>query len=225
MIKYWLVIFVAINSVCSYAQNSSGFLPIYTDKNLFTSDIVLLYQQGYQDEQLTKNNLYPYIVYENAGKERKEWLFDGFLLLTAIDNEGFQYTNVGKSKSATKSEWEKIIKWNFKEDQAIDAINKIIDEVGDEIGDPLRKRKIFLSIPEPIKTTNAWGILNGKLLNFNNHEDRVAACKWFISRTQEEWSKLSPDNLELAGYYWTTEYLADSKKLLKEIKSTLNEKN
>ncbi len=98
--------FVLICSIHLFGQGSPGFLPLHTEQNSFASDIVLLYQQGYADEQLSKKNLLSYIVYENKNTKRKQWLFDGFLFITAIDNQGYQYTSVGKDKSATIRNWE-----------------------------------------------------------------------------------------------------------------------
>jgi len=214
--------FVLICSIHLFGQGSPGFLPLLTEQNSFASDIVLLYQQGYVNEQLSKKNLLSYIVYENKNTKRKQWLFDGFLFITAIDNQGYQYTNVGKNKSAKKREWEKVIEWNFRKDYSIDGIDKIIDEYGDESGYPIRKRKIFLSIPEPIKNRENWGALDGKKLDFHYDQDRIAACKWFISRNMEEWKKLNPTSIELGGFYWITEYAKESELIIKEIKSILN---
>ncbi|NNG27360.1 MAG: DUF4855 domain-containing protein, partial [Ignavibacteriaceae bacterium] len=110
---------ILICSIHLFSQESPGFLPLYTEQNSFASDIVLLYQQGYTDEQLSKENLLSYVVYESKSTKRKQWLFDGFLFITAIDNQGYQYTSVGKNKSAQKREWEKVIEWNFQKDSSI----------------------------------------------------------------------------------------------------------
>lgn len=218
-----LYILISFYSFYAFGQITTGYLPLYTEHNSFASDIVLLYQQGYRSEELNKTNLLPYVIYEDRKGERKEWLYDGFLFITAIDNEGIQYTNVGKNKSAQRTEWEKVIEWNFEKNKAIDGLDKLIDEIGTEIGYPVRKRKVFLSIPEPIKNENNWGIINGKKLDFKSDEDRFMACNWFISKTIEEWKKLSPKNLEFAGYYWITEYIKDSEGIISQMKSTLSE--
>ena len=58
---------------------------------------------------------------------------------------------------------------------------------------------------DTMSSTTYWGALDGRQLDFNRNEDRIAACKWYIDRVRERFARGSYEHIELAGFYWLRE--------------------
>lgn len=164
----------------------------------------------------------PYVVWENNGK--KEWLFDGFLLGDSHDNEGNSFMMGHGSTAALKIHWEKWVNMIFTNDRFVSSLNSSISKYSTSMGQPSRKRKIIVSIPEPLTQAAEWGEVGGKMLNMMKDEDRLVAVKWFIDLVTEKFKQGNYANVELEGFYWVAEELAYTKTILPEVAKYLRDK-
>lgn len=185
--------------------------------SLSITDLMLIYQGGTHRSAWTVDQLLPYVTYADRTGRDEHWLFDGFLFIEFKDNRGFEYAHGYKQRPARKQEWAWLLQRNFEKGVAIDALEQTCSAVANRISAPARKRKIVLTLPEPIIGQTDWGSLDGRALDFNKEEDRIAACSWYIDQVLSLWKALSPRNLELAGFYWVAEYGSESKTILPRI--------
>ena len=194
-------------------------------KNLLSiTDLVLIYGGGaHRTVDWNAEHFTPYVSYTDR-KGKEHWLFDGFLMLEIIDGKGKIFATGYNGTPATKSEWQSLVDYYFTSGICIDALNKCVDEKNRVIGNPPRKRKIIIGIPEPIVTgpntryeqisANYWGDVNGKKLDFNDQDDRITACKWYIDYVIALFDENKFSSLELAGFYWIAETAGHTKSIL-----------
>lgn len=170
-------------------------------------DMVLIYTGGsIRKTHFDVNKFRPYVSVENK-KGTQDWLFDTFLFLELIDNDKYlyYYRGLDPQKYATKIEWKRVLENYFIKDQAISALDKQISNIKNINNQPDVKRNVVIAIPDPILDQKNWGEINGKTLDFANHNDRLNACKWYIDYAEKLFKQLAPQNLELIGFYWTLE--------------------
>ena len=107
----------------------------------------------------------------------------------------------------------------FAEGNALHALNAQIDAVlkSEQIKEKFEKRKIVLSLPEPIPSQTDWGVLNGRPLRFSNKRDRLDACIWYVDYAEEMFRKEKLDHLELVGFYWLAEEATNSRDLAGDV--------
>ena len=187
--------------------NEENYLPLYSEKNDEIVDLVVMPYGGESRLSYTKEQLIPYLFRYNRNGEL-EWLFDGFLFYedrTDLgDGHAFeQHAYLFQKDRARKSEWEWLLDRIFTSGKSLSALNELIQEtvVREEIM-PSRKRKIILSIPEPLSGQLDWGDLNGKVLDFANDSDRVEAVRWYIDQLVDRFQAARYEHLELSGFYW-----------------------
>lgn len=162
-----------------------------------------------------------YVSYvDKSGKE--QWLFDGFLFIEFCNTgrgDGIKWSyctgySQGDNKSAGKQLWLELINYWFKSESGFYALEQAVSEAASRIGEPSYKRKVVVSIPDPIlhlqyddlnTTTRYWGELNGKELDFNEPKDRLAACSWFADEILTRFNKAGFKNIELDGFYYIAE--------------------
>jgi hypothetical protein len=193
------------------------YTPILQSDSLSITDLVLIYQGGTHRLPWSTDQFLPYVSYNDRERAKEQWLFDGFLFIEFKDNRGYEYAHGYKQRPARKEEWLWLIQRNFEKDVAVEALDRACADVAERIGTPARKRKIILTLPEPIIGQSDWGSLNGRALDFNKPDDRIAACAWYVDQALNAWSALSPKNLELSGFYWVAEYGSESKTILPRI--------
>ena len=191
---------------------------------LENKDMVLLYSGGSHrnykwDEELVE----PYVTYKDrSGKEH--WMFDSFLFLEIHNGEGKSFASGYQPVPANQQDWKKLVDHYFQSRYCLGALNRSIESAKERIGKPTEKRKVVIGIPEPIKTQTVWGSLsNGLMLDFSISSNRVSACKWYIDYTRQKFSELNYENIELAGFYWIAEEATNTRAILKEICSYLND--
>lgn len=195
-----------------------------TTKSTTIRDMILIYDGGaHRSIKWDKDHFAPYVSLENE-KGSKDWLFDGFLFLEIHDGtRGF--ASYYKDLAARKVEWTNLVDNYFREGNAIMALNDQIAEVLDKsTKKSFSKRKIVVTVPEPIPNQTDWGEINGKQMDFSKQEDRLAACKWFMDYVIESFNKANPKHLELAGFYWVAEEATNSRDLVKDVADYSNEK-
>lgn len=209
---------------------------------LSSTDMVLIYGGGHHRNpyRWNKEILKDYVIYEDkSGKSH--WLFDSFLLLEFMDPDinggagktlitGYKY-NGNYMPSANKQDWENLINYYFSDNSGAGAIDEAIEEVKKTLGEPKRARTIIVGIPEPItclysetKTGGStyWGEIGGEQLDFSNTNDRIKACKWYIDKVIEKFKAMKYLNIRLAGFYWVAEQSSQTKDILYEISSYIN---
>jgi len=89
---------------------------------------------------------------------------------------------------------------------------------------PTRKRKIILSLPEPMSGQKDWGNLNGKEMDFSVDADRLSALQWYINEIIYRFTEKNYRHIELAGFYWTKESDDLSERLVSPISQYINSK-
>lgn len=197
---------------CAYIVNGQQYLPLSSPKTNYIADLALIYQGGIHRPDWTKEQIAPYVYRTEHSKT--DFLFDGFLFIEFKDGKGKDYS-IGYEKEHTgKVEWSWLLDRNFEEGKAISALNEVLADLKKQDIKPVRKRKVVLTLPEPIFGQQNWGVLKGKALDFNKEEDRMAACKWYIDDAIQRWKKAGFDELELAGFYWVAEQSSDGQHLI-----------
>lgn len=238
--KLWAVLTASVLLLGhAEARPERKALPV---KELTASDMVLIYAGTKQSSFWDVEHMDDYVTGTDS-TGRKQWLFDGFLLLEIRDigngsaevafDPGHKDLHGNVLQAATKVDWLRMIGYYFSEGHAIDAIEKSVEKAAREIGNPPTKRQVVIAIPNPIIYKNPiarsggtayWGTLKGEILDFANDEDRFRACRWYIDRILEEYAKRDYKHVELAGFYWITEEDVNTRTLPDEIAGYLREK-
>ena len=180
--------------------------------------LILIYDGGaHRTIRWSPEHFSPYISAMKEGEEK--WLFDGFLFLEIKDGQGRGFASGYEKLPARKIEWEHLLRNYFTEGNAIHALNSQIDSVlkSGLIKDRFQKRKIVLSLPEPIPSQTDWGMLEGRPLLFTNKEDRLDACKWYIEYAEELFRNANFAHVELIGFYWLAEEATNSRDLARDV--------
>lgn len=187
------------------------------------SDMVLCYGGSAHRKpfQWDKERFSAYVSCEDAeGKE--QWLFDGFLFLEFCNlnrGDGMYWSyctgySAGHNRSAGRDLWQEQIDYWFAEGCGFNALEEAVAETAKRIGKPSHKRKVVLSIPDPIlhkqyddlsSPTQYWGELDGRQLDFANPQDRADACKWFADEVVKRFRKSHFKYIELDGFYKISE--------------------
>lgn len=204
------------NSKYSWEKNRTSLLE--------NNDMVLLYAGGshrpyHWDEQLVE----PYVTYKDKSGE-EHWMFDSFLFLEIHNGVDKSFATGYKPIPANKQDWEKLIDHYFQSKICMGALEKSIESAKKRIGEPAEKRKVVIGIPEPIKSQKNWGSIreHGTMLDFSRLNDRIIACEWYIDYAREKFNEMNFKNIELAGFYWIAETASDTKEILSDLSSYLN---
>lgn len=188
-------------------------------------DLALIYQGGTHRIDWTAEQFGPYLTWTDPETKKEQWLFDGFLFLEFKSNTGFMFAKGYGHKPADKEEQLWYLERIFEKGKSVHALDEALGEKIAQIGTPPRPRRVVLTLPEPITTTENWGELDGKKLDFKNTEDRIAAVRWFMDLLIERWEKEGFKNLELAGFYWVAEEMGDSdQELMQAVSKNIHER-
>ncbi|MDD4631583.1 DUF4855 domain-containing protein [Petrimonas sp.] len=188
-----------------------------THNNEVPQHLVLIYDGGsHRSIQWDSEHFVPYVSTEVNGEAN--WLFDGFLFLEIKDGQGRGFASGYEKQAARKVEWENLLHNYFRDDNAIHALNKQIGNIRKKNSNKeFTKRKIVLSLPEPIPGQVDWGIIDGRPLRFSNKKDRLDACKWYINYAEELFRNANLENVELVGFYWLAEEATNSRDLALDV--------
>lgn len=204
-------------------------LPTMTLTYAKATDMILIYSGAVNRPDWTEEELEPFVTFKNQDSGEEDWLFDGFLLINSGDGAGRYYVapvNEAQRQRelGRKKEWEDQLDRQFKTDNAIDALNKLVTKKSAQIGAPARKRQVVICLPEPAPGQKDWGVLDGRQMDFSSENDRYTALKWYIDEIIKRWTALNPQNLTLAGFYWTAESAYISQNMLPTVKSYIKQK-
>ena len=141
-------------------------------------DLVLIYDGG--EHRTVKWNAGQFADYVATDGETPEWLFDGFLFLEIHSGTGLSYASGYTPTPARKQDWITLIDKYLTPGRDIAALNECVGTMRERIPGPFHRRKIVLSLPEPIPGQTDWGEIDGRNLDFNDDADRTAACIWYI---------------------------------------------
>ncbi len=207
-------------------ENTFDYLPLYSPQTAYIADLVLIYQGGAARLPYTKEQIAPY-VYRANDDGTIDWLFDGFLFLEFRTYEGHSFIQefLGRERSrARRTEWTRHLDKVFEEGKAVSALNDVLAGLNEAGHKPLRKRKVVLSLPEPMSGQKDWGSLDGKEMDFSVDEDRLAALRWYIDDVIRRFSEKNYQHIELAGFYWTKESDDLSERLVMPTSEYINSK-
>lgn len=182
-------------------------------------DLALIYHGGVHRAQYKwdKELFEPYVSYTNK-QNKEKWLYDGFLFLEFKDGKGRNYAPGYDKLNARKSEWIWLLDRHFEKTTAFNALNDLIAEKKKAIGSPsFKKHKIVMGLPSAIHKQTDWGELDGKSLDFNIKEDRLAAIKWYIDEFMSRFENEKLKNLQFSGFYWVDEDDRDGKGITNEV--------
>lgn len=196
-----------------------------TFKHSVPNHLVLIYEGGaHRTIKWNEEHFTPYVSAMIDGKEK--WVFDGFLFLEIHNGVDRGFASGYREKPARKTEWEELLLNYFAKGNAISALNEKVKEVRRRNPNkPFKKRKIIISVPEPIPNQTDWGEINGRNLTFTLQSDRLDACKWYINKAEELFNTSNLDELELVGFYWLAETATHTRYLINEVSEYLDKKN
>jgi hypothetical protein len=236
ILSIWWGIFMISMIACSYGNQSNGDdeklvfkeepstrkLKYYND---VPNHLVLIYDGGaHRNIQWNKEHFAPYVSAEINGEEK--WLFDGFLFLEIHNGQGRGFASGYQALAARKVEWEHLLENYFVKGNAIHALNEQLGDVRESgrIQGKYKKRKVVISVPEPIPNQTDWGQLDGRPLQFFNKKDRLDACKWYIDYAEQLFQKANFEHVELVGFYWLAEEASNSRNLAADVADYIYEK-
>lgn len=213
--------------VCSGSYNKNGEDILFKEDvepdnskhyKAIPNDLVLIYDGGaHRNIKWDKDHFAPYLFLEKEGKYKS--LFDGFLFLEIKDGKGRGFASGYEKEAARKTEWKNLLENYFTENNAIHALNGQIEDVvkNNSIEGKLEKRKVVLSVPEPIPNQKDWGELNNNKMDFSHRKDRLAACEWYIEYAEQLFKSANFEYVELVGFYWLAEEATHSRDLAKYV--------
>lgn len=148
----------------------------------------------------------------------EHWLFDAFLAIEFADSGYHMEYAIGyQGNAADKASWTRLLDYWFDEQDGFAALNRAVGEAIKRIGNPPTKRKVVITLPDPIiykvskdatSGTVYWGFIDGKAMDFSKAADRRAAMKWYIDEVRARWNRANYENLEFIGFYIVSEDLA-----------------
>ena len=181
-------------------------------------DLVLIYDGGsHRTIDWNKEKFAPYVATDPTATTQSEWLFDGFLFLEIFHDDNRGYATGLRKQGVQKEQWVNLIDTYLTPGRDIAALNDAIADARKNIKGKFHRRKIVLSLPEPVLGQTDWGELDGNALDFNNDEDRIKACKWYIDLLIEKVKAANLENIQLCGFYWLAEHATETQSFVKSI--------
>lgn len=154
-------------------------------------------------EKVTKEDLLPCVAYIENGKI-KDTLFDSIIFLPSP-------ANVYGDALDTKNDWQMWInQFTFRSGANMDALEEAAAETKAALGNSHYQVNAFVTLinPAPAYCKN-FGELNGKMLDFNNQDDRFTALKWMVDEYIAKFKAKKYAHVRLAGFYWFDEYVRE----------------
>ncbi len=194
-------------------------LEVSDDINGGATDTCILYQSlsnNYKNEDLL-----PYLAYIDADGNILDTMFDSFIFMhygDELPSGGFFEADIDSTERDISTDWEWIIDDLFVDGTNLMAMEEVAGTIKEELNLPEDYTyKIIIGMYNPDIQTLNFGDIDGDGVpeNFSNYEDRVKALKWYIDMTEAKFAAKGFKNIELVGYYWFNEDLADSRDLTK----------
>lgn len=192
-------------------ENRRSGVPSFADLSLVT-----LGWHNYSPPAWTEERFLSHAVYEDK-EGGLHWLYDAFLCIDGWDPErNLSYSITNGRFSAVKESWEDLLDAWLGADGALKKLDAAIESATSVLGTPPSPRYVVMSIPDPIRyrnfqdkssSTDYWGKLYGRTLDFSETADQTAACEWYMDQCRERFQSLHFRHLELAGFYILSEEL------------------
>lgn len=192
-------------------------------------DLGLIYAGGNQRVEWTPELLRPYVSHTFSNGDRS-WLFDGFLFIEYMTTDpmlgGLRFIPDRTNKNAQKKHYIQYMDKIFAKGINLDALDKEISYLKKQIGDPGYKHKVILTLFVPQAGRFEWGRLNGREMNLENQDDKIAIVDWMLNQLIARFRSARYENLELVGMYWPYEELREEAgTFAKAISSKVRAKN
>lgn len=162
------------------------------------------------DSRLTASVFLPNIAYMEDGVA-KDTMFES---LAFMPNNNFvhDYSSDGALKAMTKKDWSSYIyNYEFKEGYNIDALEEAAGQVKEALEMPDYKVNVYLSLLPPVNTVEAWGEVDGRMLNFAKSDaDRITGAKWLVDEQIKAFNERNYQNIKLCGFYYYHESISDN---------------
>lgn len=211
----------AVNAVADENVNEYG-----SDPKI--SDLALIYAGNSNRPAWTKEHLRPYVTHIYADGH-EDWFFDGFLFLE-FSHGDVSFGNGSGKNPALQPDWQWLLDEYFKEGYKLDALDKLISEKKNQLGEPPLRHRVVITCCAPTKLPNGswsrkkWGTVNGNDLIFQRPNDRIEAVKWYIDQLVEKWEAANFENLDLEGIYWIEEGLFSNGEIMADINEYVHSK-
>lgn len=212
---------------CNASRTKDNSVNTDADASVKTGDIkdmVLIYNGGaHRTVVWNEEKFEPYVSAPSSDGKAEDWLFDGFLFLEIHDGT-HSFASGYRPTPARKEHWIGLVEGYMTKGNGIRALDACIEKAKTRCKDPLRKRKIVMSLPEPIPNQKDWGDLDGRNLDFSNDEDRIAACKWYIDYIIRRFKEEKIKNVELSGFYWLAEEATNTRTFVGKVADYIHQK-
>ncbi|MCM1067906.1 MAG: DUF4855 domain-containing protein [Muribaculaceae bacterium] len=173
-------------------------------------DLALIWHGADRRIEWNAEQFEPYVAHTFADGS-KNWLFDGFVFLEGDLDGKIRFITWVNYEGATKADWQEYLDRLFADGRGIDALNKCIENLKGELGNPPFRHKLEVMIPVAVCGNKHWGEIDGRALDFDIDADREAAAKWYIDQVIERFNKGGYNNLDLYGIYYLDEDLIHTK--------------
>lgn len=190
-------------------------------------DMALIYAGAVDRPVWTKDQLKPYVAHTYADG-RQSWFFDSFMFVeftTSKANGASFATKYNNGRAARRADWEKLLHLQMGDESqnACYALNELIGDLKPQLGTPESKHTVVFTMPIAVYQFQNWGELDGKPLDFNNMEDRIAAQKWYIDQLLDLWNEMNYDNLDMIGFYWVDEFISEDNYFTDTVAKAISE--
>lgn len=222
LLKFYLPLALLIFCGTAFAETESRYFPLWQKEKPNITDLALIYQGGSQRPQWTPDRFAPYVSYRDPRSGKEHWLFDGFLFIEFQDGKRNMFEPIPNLNPARKEHWLGLLDKNFAENDGIPNLENVCQQTAARIGPPLRRRQILISLPTPIIGQTNWGELNGRILDFRQTADRLAALDWYMDLALKKWKAFAPTQLDLAGFYWVHESAPTTNDFLTAISKSVH---
>ncbi len=205
---------VSSSATTGYMDSSSSILG-------GVKDVALIYfNHNYNLNSVTQNMLLPYVGYLDENGNVIDTMFDGYLFLPQVsamkckddpDTLAVEPTHTPYGTNCAE-DWKWYYNEMFKSNYNLDALNKTAEKVKMLLGKSELKLKVFLTIPHMDSLmTDTFGDINGDGVNeiVTTQDGRVATAKLYAKMLQDKFKAQKYENLELCGFYWFHEEIAD----------------
>ncbi len=169
---------------------------------------------GAEVRRWSVNELRPAVMYLHQN-EVVDSFFGGLLFEadTAWSGEGVSSKTLGFGRPGSLTAWQQALDDLFLPGFNMDAALQVSRQR------PFQKLlDIWVALPYPQPAQQAFGLLDGRMLNFRVQEDRITALKWWVDQVVTRYyalSQLVPGHLGvLRGFAWTKSSLSDEDEAL-----------
>ena len=156
----------------------------------------------------TKDSLLHDVGYYDRSGKLVDTFMDAYLFLPCVTYGPSGGTMYESSNPAKAGDWISYLDDLFEDGYNVSALNSAVAEVGQQLGMPDYKVKVFFTILFPHDGQTNFGSLDGKNnLDFSDQADRKAAVDWLMDEEIRRFEAGNYAHLELVGFYWFEEYL------------------